>query len=143
MFSINPFAEISATISPAIMQWYIIVMALFVAGGTLFDVIHKGSAKYFFQDAKAKQARARKIFAPLTSHSCRCAYLCRIRHDETASGAHTYFLGFYRLHYRYHRHGVWISNTRYGDARLGTRNLVPGCRYDHGRGLLVLVFHAG
>lgn len=59
MFSINPFAEISATISPTIMQWYIIVMALFVAGGTLFDVIHKGSAKYFFQDAKAKKARAR------------------------------------------------------------------------------------
>ena len=51
MFSINPFAEISATIPPTIMQWYIIVMALFVAGGTLFDVIHKGSAKYFFQDA--------------------------------------------------------------------------------------------
>ncbi len=59
MFSINPFAEISASISPDIMQWYVIVMALFVAGGTLFDVIHKGSAKYFFQDAKAKKARAR------------------------------------------------------------------------------------
>ncbi|MBS38925.1 MAG: adenylyl-sulfate reductase [Thiotrichales bacterium] len=59
MFSINPFAELSATISPEVMQWYVIVMAIFVAGGTLFDVIHKGSAKYFFQDIEAKKARAR------------------------------------------------------------------------------------
>ena len=60
MFSVNPFAEISATISPAVMQWYIIVMALFVAGGTLFDMIHKKSARYFFQDWKAKKKRATK-----------------------------------------------------------------------------------
>lgn len=59
MFSINPFAELSATISPTVMQWYVVVMALFVAGGTLFDVIHKGSAKFFFRDAAAKTARAR------------------------------------------------------------------------------------
>ena len=60
MFSVNPFAEISATISPAVMQWYIIVMALFVVGGTLFDMIHKKSARYFFQDWKAKKKRATK-----------------------------------------------------------------------------------
>lgn len=58
MFSVNPFAEISATVSPTVMQWYIVVMALFVAGGTLFDMIHKKSARYFFQDREAKKKRA-------------------------------------------------------------------------------------
>jgi hypothetical protein len=48
MFDINPFAELSQTISPTIMQGFVIVMLACVAGGTLFDIIHKGSAKYFF-----------------------------------------------------------------------------------------------
>ena len=34
------------------MQSYIIVMILIVAGGTLFDVIHKRSARYFFNNWK-------------------------------------------------------------------------------------------
>ena len=47
MFDINPFAELSHSISPAVMQGFVIAMAVCVAGGTLYDVIHKGSAKYF------------------------------------------------------------------------------------------------
>ena len=42
------------------MQTYIVVMMLLVAGGTLFDIIHKKSARYFFnnwQNAKNKGAR--------------------------------------------------------------------------------------
>ena len=37
----NPFAELSASIPPIVMQTYVVVMALLVAGGTLFDIIHK------------------------------------------------------------------------------------------------------
>lgn len=48
MFSTNPFAALSATLSPALMQAYVVVMFLLVVAGTLFDVVHKGSAKYFF-----------------------------------------------------------------------------------------------
>ncbi len=57
MFTSNPFAELSASIPPIIMQLYIVVMILLVAGGTLFDIAHKKSAKYFFdnwRNAKAK-----------------------------------------------------------------------------------------
>ncbi len=57
MFTSNPFAELSSVISPGIMQWYVIVMVVLVVGGTLFDIVHKGSAKYFFnnwQKVKAK-----------------------------------------------------------------------------------------
>ncbi len=50
MFTNNPFAELSASIPPTIMQAYIVVMILMVAGGTLFDIMHKKSAKYFFNN---------------------------------------------------------------------------------------------
>ena len=57
MFTSNPFAELSASTPPSVMQTYIVVMIMLVAGGTLFDIIHKKSAKYFFdnwRDAKNK-----------------------------------------------------------------------------------------
>ena len=60
MFTSNPFAELSASVPPTVMQTYVVVMMLLVAGGTLFDIIHKKSAKYFFnnwQNAKNKGAR--------------------------------------------------------------------------------------
>ena len=49
MFEINPFAELAVTVPAGIMQGFVTVMIALVAGGTIFDVIHKGSAKYFFQ----------------------------------------------------------------------------------------------
>ena len=60
MFTANPFAELSAFIPPTVMQAYIVVMALMVAGGTLFDMFHKKSATYFFRawrDSKSKATR--------------------------------------------------------------------------------------
>ena len=50
MFTSNPFAALSASISPGIMQTYVVIMILLVAGGTLFDIVHKKSAKYFFNN---------------------------------------------------------------------------------------------
>jgi hypothetical protein len=57
MFSINPFAALSASLSPAVMQAYVVVMFLLVIAGTLFDVVHKGSAKYFFQNMRRSKAK--------------------------------------------------------------------------------------
>jgi hypothetical protein len=48
MLDFNPFAELSASIPPAVMKGYVVLMAVLVAVGTLFDIVHKGSAKYFF-----------------------------------------------------------------------------------------------
>lgn len=48
MFTSNPFAALSASVPPAVMQTYVLLMIALVAAGTLFDVVHKGSAKYFF-----------------------------------------------------------------------------------------------
>ena len=60
MFNTNPFAELSAMIDPSIMQVYVIIMALLVAGGTLFDVVHKRSAKYFFNNWQKSKANAKR-----------------------------------------------------------------------------------
>jgi hypothetical protein len=55
MLTSNPFATLSASLSPAVMQAYVIVMIALVAAGTLFDIVHKGSARYFFSNwRKAK-----------------------------------------------------------------------------------------
>ena len=53
----NPFAELSATISPGIMQAYLWLMILFVVGGTIFDMVHKQSAKYFFANMRVSKTR--------------------------------------------------------------------------------------
>jgi hypothetical protein len=60
MFSINPFAALSPSISPAVMQAYVVVMIALVVVGTLFEVVHKGSAKYFFQNMRNTKARGAK-----------------------------------------------------------------------------------
>lgn len=61
----NPFAELSAMIpmiSADAMQAYVVLMFVLVVAGTLVDVIHKKSAKYFFQSAKkAEAARTREV----------------------------------------------------------------------------------
>ncbi len=48
MLADNPFSELSASVSPGIMQAYVILMAILVLGGTLYDMTHKNSATYFF-----------------------------------------------------------------------------------------------
>jgi len=62
MFTSNPFAALSATISPTVMQTYLVIMIVLVVGGTLFDVVHKKSATYFFNNwRKAKSKGAREV----------------------------------------------------------------------------------
>jgi hypothetical protein len=60
MFTINPFAELSASVPPTVMQTYIVLMVLLVAAGTLFDVVHKRSARYFFDNWRDSKTRAKK-----------------------------------------------------------------------------------
>lgn len=43
------------------MQGYVVLMALFVVGGTLFDVIHKRSAEYFFKKTKAAESERKRV----------------------------------------------------------------------------------
>ena len=58
MITSNPFAELAAVIPPAAMQTYVVLMVLLAAGGTILDILHKKSAKYFFENAKKAQQNA-------------------------------------------------------------------------------------
>ncbi len=60
MFTNNPFAELSASIPPAVMQAYVMVMIVLVVAGTLFDIVHKGSAKYFFDNWRKSKSKGSK-----------------------------------------------------------------------------------
>ncbi len=50
MFNSNPFATLSASVPPSVMQTYVVIMIILVVAGTLFDIWHKKSATYFFQN---------------------------------------------------------------------------------------------
>lgn len=56
MFTTNPFAEIATFLPAAVMQAYIIIMIMLVALGTVYDVLHKKSAKYFRQNMQRSKA---------------------------------------------------------------------------------------
>ncbi len=61
MLSINPFAAAGASLPAGFLQWFLVVMALAVVIGTLFDVVHKGSARYFFANMRASRAKGRQV----------------------------------------------------------------------------------
>lgn len=64
MFASNPFAELMTTIPLVGIQAYVVLMFILVIGGTVLDMVHKKSAKYFFAKAKSAQAsRTRELSA--------------------------------------------------------------------------------
>lgn len=60
MFDVNPFAELAAVISPSVIQGYIVLMFIMVVGGTILDMMHKKSAKYFFENAENAKKNAKR-----------------------------------------------------------------------------------
>lgn len=77
MFASNPFAELSATMPPALMQAFVYAMVALVAGGTLYDILHKKSAKYFFNNWQSARANATR---PVT-----CGHMVTMMASTTAS----------------------------------------------------------
>jgi hypothetical protein len=64
MFNSNPFTELSAFIPHAFMPTFVIVMVVLVVAGTLFDVVHKGSARYFFNHWRNSKSKGKKQVEP-------------------------------------------------------------------------------
>lgn len=60
MFTANPFSLLSEFMSPAVMQAYLVLMVFAVAAGTLFDMLHKQSARFFVRDWQASRAAAKR-----------------------------------------------------------------------------------
>lgn len=62
MLTGNPFAELSTSLPSIVAQIYVVVMFILVVAGTVFDVVHKKSAKYFFEDwQKSKSKGTRQV----------------------------------------------------------------------------------
>jgi hypothetical protein len=64
MFTDNQFSGLAAQVPPMVMQAFVAVMIAFVVLGTLFDMTHKKSARYFFNNWRAAGKRgSRKVGA--------------------------------------------------------------------------------
>ena len=61
MFSSNAFAAVSGSLPAGFMQWYVGLMILAVIVGTILDMVHKGSAKYFFANARKSRAQGKPV----------------------------------------------------------------------------------
>src|SRR6185437_794875 len=61
MPSVNPFAVAGASLPAGFLQWFLVVMVLAVVVGTLFDIVHKGSAKYFFANMRKSKDKGRAL----------------------------------------------------------------------------------
>lgn len=60
MFTHNPFAALSEVIPAVVMQGYVLLMAVAVVIGTLYDVHHKRSAEYFGRRRQKAETEARR-----------------------------------------------------------------------------------
>jgi hypothetical protein len=56
----NPFSSLSGALPPGFMQIFVVVMAVLVVVGTLVDIVHKGSARYFFDNWRRSKGRSRR-----------------------------------------------------------------------------------
>ncbi len=61
MLSVNPFATVGTSLPAGFLQGFLVVMVLAVVLGTLFDIVHKGSAKYFFANMRKSRSKGREI----------------------------------------------------------------------------------
>ena len=61
MLNVNPFAVAGASLPGDFLQGFLVLMVLAVVAGTVFDIVHKGSAKYFFANMRKSKDKGREI----------------------------------------------------------------------------------
>ena len=61
MFTSNAFAAAAQFLPAGFMQWFVALMVLLVIVGTIFDVLHKRSAQYFFENMRRRGRGARSV----------------------------------------------------------------------------------
>jgi hypothetical protein len=57
----NPFASMAGAVPDGFLKGFLILMVLAVVVGTLFDVVHKGSARYFFDNLRRSRGKGRAV----------------------------------------------------------------------------------
>jgi len=81
MFTDNPFIAVTDFLPPRFMQAYLVLMVLAVVSGTLFDLYHKGSARFFAQQRRRSLAAATRQL----SGADRAAIAARTLMNEVAT----------------------------------------------------------
>jgi hypothetical protein len=61
MFATNPFANLPSAWPAGAMQIYVVLMVLAVIVGTLLDMVHKGSATYFFANWRKTRGKGAPV----------------------------------------------------------------------------------
>jgi hypothetical protein len=61
MLGTNPFAVLAGSIPPGVIKGYVLLMIILVAAGTLFDIVHKGSARYFFAHWRRSRGKGKPV----------------------------------------------------------------------------------
>ena len=61
MLTVNPFAAAGSSLPAGFLPGFLLVMVLAVVAGTLFDIVHKGSARYFFNNMTNSRAKGREL----------------------------------------------------------------------------------
>lgn len=83
MLTSNPFSEIAWIVPPIAMKTFVVIMVILVVAGTIFDVIHKKSAKYFFENMKKAKSDSTREVTGGEKIKIACAAAA---HDVLASG---------------------------------------------------------
>ena len=61
MLQTNPFSILAETISPLVMQGFIVAMVVLIALGTIIQMIHHKNLTYFFNNAKKAKLAAQHL----------------------------------------------------------------------------------
>lgn len=83
MLTNNPFHEIAGSIPPAAMKTFVVIMVVLVVAGTIFDIIHKKSARYFFENMKKSKSYSTREVGGGEKIKIACTTAA---HDVLASG---------------------------------------------------------
>jgi hypothetical protein len=57
----NPFASMAGAVPDGFLKGFLILMVLAVVVGTLFDIVHRGSARYFFDNLRRSRGKGRAV----------------------------------------------------------------------------------
>jgi hypothetical protein len=129
MFTNNPFAELSASIPPAVMQTYVVLMIVLVAAGTLFDIVHKGSARYFFdnwrrsrnkgsQDVDVVSIAVKTAVVDVLASGEFCNARRRVAHLLTMYGFLLYVISTVVMVFNYSTSSIWPQLWWLGGAMI-------------------------
>jgi hypothetical protein len=61
MLTQNAFAAAAQSLPAGFLQWYLVVMVVAVVAGTVLDMAHKASARYFFANMRKAKGKGREV----------------------------------------------------------------------------------